>query len=207
MTEDSRRTPRSGAEAIAGLLLAAGAGRRMGQPKALVLGADGVAWVVRSAQLLQAAGCSPVVVVVGAHAAEVEAVLANRFGPGELVIVYVADWGSGMAASFRAGLLAAESTSAAGVIVSLVDLPDLRVEAVERVLGQATDRDQAASRLLRAVYNGRPGHPVFIGRKHWSALSAEVRGDAGANTYLREHDAESVDCSDLGSGEDRDFAP
>ncbi|HET6529482.1 MAG TPA: NTP transferase domain-containing protein, partial [Actinoplanes sp.] len=51
---------------VAGLLLAAGAGRRMGTPKALLRDPDGTAWVTRSARVLVAGGCRPVLVVVGA---------------------------------------------------------------------------------------------------------------------------------------------
>ncbi|MBA2738059.1 MAG: NTP transferase domain-containing protein, partial [Nocardioidaceae bacterium] len=50
---------------VAGLLLAAGAGRRMGGPKALVRGSDGRAWVASSTRRLLAAGCTPVRVVLG----------------------------------------------------------------------------------------------------------------------------------------------
>ena len=51
-----------------GLVLAAGAGSRMGQPKALVRAADGTPWLEQSISLLQSAGCDPVVVVLGAEA-------------------------------------------------------------------------------------------------------------------------------------------
>ena len=55
---------------VAGLLLAAGAGRRMGGPKAL-LELDGEALVQRGIRLLHDGGCAPVVVVVGAAAEQV----------------------------------------------------------------------------------------------------------------------------------------
>ncbi|UFS61034.1 nucleotidyltransferase family protein [Subtercola endophyticus] len=194
---------------VTGLLLAAGGGSRMGMPKALVRGGDGVPWVVRSVRLLMAAGCSPVVVVVGARASEVEALLALEFGPRSAVVVaHAEEWASGMAASLRAGLAAVahEKSSPIGVLVTLVDLPELTVEALERVLSRARANEHPESALVRAAYDGMPGHPVFIGRRHWAAVAADVSGDAGAGRYLRAHNAQHVDCSDLGGGDDRDTA-
>ncbi|WP_349814733.1 hypothetical protein [Curtobacterium sp. MCJR17_043] len=52
------------------------------------------------------------------------------------------------------------------MVVSLVDLPDLPVAAVRRVLDAPGDRRRA---LRRAVHDGRPGHPVLVGRVHWGA--------------------------------------
>ena len=59
--------------------------------------------------------------------------------------------------------------------------------------------------LRRAVYAGAPGHPALIGRGHWAPLVAELAGDRGAGAYLRRHDAEEVECSDLATGADVDI--
>ena len=53
---------------VDGLLLAAGAGSRMGRPKALVRGDDGEPWMVRSVRALTDGGCAQVTVVLGASA-------------------------------------------------------------------------------------------------------------------------------------------
>ncbi|HEY0951202.1 NTP transferase domain-containing protein, partial [Nocardioides sp.] len=53
-----------------GLLLAAGAGTRMGRPKALVRAADGEPWLVRGVRALADGGCAQVGVVLGAGAEE-----------------------------------------------------------------------------------------------------------------------------------------
>jgi CTP:molybdopterin cytidylyltransferase MocA len=58
--------------------------------------------------------------------------------------------------------------------------------------------------LARAVYAGRPGHPVLIGRDHWTALAQTLTGDSGAGAYLSAHDALEVECGDLWSGADID---
>jgi CTP:molybdopterin cytidylyltransferase MocA len=58
--------------------------------------------------------------------------------------------------------------------------------------------------LARASYHGRPGHPVVIGRAHWSAVAAGASGDAGARDYLAGRDTVLVECGDLASGHDVD---
>lgn len=179
---------------IAGLVLAAGAGRRMGTPKALIRAADGTTWVVRTARLLLEAGCSPVVVVVGASAAEVRTELSAE----PVEVVEATNWTEGMSASLRAGLASLESALDAVVVVP-VDVPGLTVGAVRRVLERA-----GRAALARATYDGMPGHPVVIGRAHWDGVIASARGDEGARAYLREHGAEPVECADLGDGTDVD---
>ena len=52
---------------VVALLLAAGAGRRMGRPKALVAGADGTPWVVSAVRTLRDGGCTDVLAVAGAE--------------------------------------------------------------------------------------------------------------------------------------------
>lgn len=178
-----------------GVLLAAGAGRRMGGPKALVLGDDGLPWVVSASRTLAAGGCAEVLVVLGAEAGRAGELLA-----GEPVGVVVADdWASGMAASLRAGLTAATSTPATAAMIHLVDLPDVGADVVHRLLARA-----APDSLARAVYGSGPGHPVLLGRAHWAGVVAEATGDSGAKAYLDRHDVLPVDCTDLANGTDRD---
>lgn len=185
---------------VVGLLLAAGAGRRIGGPKALLAGPDGTAWVVRAARDLQVAGCDPVRVVVGASAADVSELLADD-AAGPVDIVVAADWAEGMGASLRAGLsgLAALAPDAQAAMVHLVDLPDVGVDVLVRVASHATPVV-----LARARYAGRPGHPVLLGREHWAGVATAARGDAGARGYLAERDVLAVDCGDLATGADVD---
>ncbi|TSD49548.1 nucleotidyltransferase family protein [Rhodococcus sp. KBS0724] len=181
-----------------GILLAAGAGSRMGKPKALVTGADGQPWLRRGVTTLQSAGLSPVIVVLGAQAED-----AVKLLPTTDVIVVISDWQHGMSASLRCGLEAAmEIDDADAAAISLVDVPDLNAGTVTRIVGGGTP---ARNVLRRAVFHGRPGHPVLIGRDHWSTLAESLTGDGGANTYLCEHGVELVECSDLSSGVDVDY--
>lgn len=187
----------------AGLVLAAGAGSRYGRPKALVVGAGvagetdgaGEPWVARAVRALEAAGCAPVIVVLGAAA---EA--AERLVPTSAEILVAPDWQRGLSASLRAGLAALATTDARAAVVTLVDLPGVTPESFERLLSPPPD----ATTLRRAGYRGRPGHPVVIGREHWAAAAASATGDRGAGAYLKHAGAAVVDCTDLGGGDDVD---
>lgn len=178
---------------VAGLVLAAGAGRRMGMPKALVHDPDGTSWLVRSVEVLRSAGCEDVVVVLGARADE-----ATALAPAGSRVVVADDWADGMAASLRRGLRALEDGELA--VVTLVDLPDVTAEVVRRVVAAAT----GPATLVRAAYDGLPGHPVVIGRDHWTSVAGDVSGDEGAQGYLRRHGCGLVECGDLATGADQD---
>lgn len=178
-----------------GLLLAAGAGRRMGRPKALVTTTDGIPWVRHTIEVLRAGGCGRVLVTTGAGADEVGPLLTD------VDIVPVPDWADGMGASLRAGLAAASPLAGDRLLVSLVDLVDVGPEVVARVLSEGGSSSDA---LARAAYDGKPGHPVLLGREHWTGVARGAVGDQGARTYLRAHSPDLVECGDLASGRDVD---
>ncbi|MGI8418996.1 MAG: nucleotidyltransferase family protein, partial [Nakamurella sp.] len=109
---------------IAGLLLAAGSGRRFGMPKALADTGDGP-WVLTALRVL--AGCEEKIVVVGAAADEVAALL-----PADAILARNPDHASGMASSLRGGL-AAVADDGDAVLITLVDLPDGTAAVAARV--------------------------------------------------------------------------
>lgn len=183
---------------VAGLLLAAGAGRRLGgRPKAL-LTFRGRPLVEHAARALRDGGCAPVHVVLGASAAEVR---ARAELPG-CVLVDNPDWAAGMGSSLRAGLASLSTTGTRAVVVTLVDQPGIGAEAVARVLAAY----QSPSSLVAAAYRGRRGHPVLFGADRWPAVAASAMGDRGARVYLQEHEQEItlVDCSGIASPGDID---
>lgn len=178
---------------VAGLLLAAGAGRRFGGPKALARDDDGTSWLLRSVQALRP--CAEVVVVLGASAEQAAALL-----PMSVARVRADDWADGMGASLRAGLEALEGTDHDAALVTLVDLPDVGGDVVGRLLGAARGSDV----LARAAYDGVPGHPVLIGRDHWAGVVTSAAGDRGARDYLAARAVDLVECGDLATGVDVD---
>lgn len=173
---------------VAGLVLAAGAGTRFGQPKAPVV-IDGERLVDRAVRVLSEGGCDPVYVVLGAWVGEVD---------GADVIVND-DWPEGMGSSLRTGLQAlSEQTTADAVVVTLVDLPGLSPEAIRRIA--AADAD-----LVAACYAGERGHPVKMARRHWAEAIAVAQGDEGARRLLRgRDDVVLVEVGDIAEGYDVD---
>jgi CTP:molybdopterin cytidylyltransferase MocA len=202
-------TPAADAEATAptdrilGVLLAAGAGRRAGGPKALRVDADGSSWLLRSIAVLRDGGCAAVIVVLGCQAARVRDVLAKSTLAEDsmITVVEAPNWEEGMGSSLRSGLLATRSASWRAVLVHLVDLPDVTAEVVRRLIQQAPP---GTASLARVTYNGQPGHPVLLGRDHLESIMANLTGDSGAKGYLAHHGAHSVECGDLASGQDHD---
>jgi nicotine blue oxidoreductase len=176
--------------ATAGLVLAAGEGRRFGGPKAPYV-LDGERLVDRAVHVLRDAGCEPVVVVLGAW--------VGRVDDADITVVN-ADWATGMGSSLRLGLDTLVGTEAEQVVVTLVDLPGLTAEAVERLVNVDAD-------LVQAAYDGERGHPVLLGRSHWAGVSETATGDRGARAYLAERAVALVEVGDVASGDDLDVRP
>ena len=182
---------------VAGLLLAAGDGTRLGQPKAMVrLG--GMTLAERGAALLSGGGADPVLIVTGAAPVEI---------PGT-VTVHNPDWPSGMGSSLAAGLraLTAPGAPACGhltaAVIALADQPLIGPEAVRRLIAA-----HAAGALVAvAAYTGKARNPVLIARGYWAAVRDAAAGDAGARPFLRAHPelVTLVECGDVGSPDDID---
>lgn len=177
---------------IAGLILAAGAGTRFGssgQGSKLLASLNGRPLLEYAIEAQTAvAALSPVVVVLGSHASEV----LSRVSFGRAAPVVCADWELGQASSLRCGLKALPA-EADRVIVTLGDEPLLTPAVIARFVD--------ASPGTQAVYDGRPGHPVLLGRHHMSALLS-LTGDRGARDLLR--GGPTIECGELCSGRDVD---
>ncbi|GLW12156.1 4-diphosphocytidyl-2C-methyl-D-erythritol synthase [Microtetraspora sp. NBRC 13810] len=176
--------------AAAGLLLAAGAGSRLGRPKALVELA-GETLVDRGVRVLREGGCHPVVVVLGAAIAQIRGA----------VVVHNPHWRTGMGSSLRAGL-SALPPGAGHVVVTLVDQPRVGAETVRRLIAAAGEGASVAV----ATYGGAPRNPVLLAREHFEAVAALAEGDMGARAFLRAHPelVTRVPCDDIGDPADID---
>ncbi|WP_433058119.1 nucleotidyltransferase family protein [Dactylosporangium sp. CS-033363] len=188
--------------AIAGLVLAAGGGRRYGGPKALVRHEDGRLLVERAVATLRDGGCTRIWVVLGAESGRVrdEATL------GDVTVVDNPTWKSGMGSSLRAGLAALAESDAPAVAVLLVDTPGIGPDAVARLLAAAPEGPGA---LMTATYKGKRGHPVILGRDHWAGVTTLATADVGARAYLVAHAdlVQGVPCEDIADDADLDFPP
>ena len=193
------------------VVLAAGAGTRLGRgPKAL-LPYRGRPLVEAVAEALLDGGCREVVVVLGAGAAGVTAVAnLSRFRT-----AVNQEWQSGMGSSFLLGNASADPGN--HLMIALVDQPGLTARTVRRLLaahrpGRITAaayfQREGGSAGAQAKGDGtvRRGHPLLIDASLRKAVSDTATGDAGARRFLQDHPGlvDEVDCSDESTGQDVD---
>jgi molybdenum cofactor cytidylyltransferase len=173
---------------IGGLVLAGGAGTRFGEGSKLLAELEGRPLLEHAVRAQCAVPeIERVIVVLGALA---ERVLRQvELGCAEAVIC--PSWDAGQAESLRCGLSALKDCER--VIVTLGDAPLITPEVISLFVD--------AEPGTRAVYEGRPGHPVVLGREEIDAL-ATLQGDRGARELLR--DGPTIECSGLCSGLDVD---
>jgi molybdenum cofactor cytidylyltransferase len=156
------------------LVLAAGASRRLGQPKQLVRlgGRPALHIVVSNAVALSG---STVSVVVGAHAGD----LTHMLGRSSVSVVVNRTWEEGIAASIRAGLAAAPPACEA-VMILLGDQVAVTTDDLKR-LNDAWKEEEGC--IVASVYGQQVGVPAIFPRPFFSEL-AQLRGDQGARAIL-----------------------
>jgi CTP:molybdopterin cytidylyltransferase MocA len=177
--------------AVAGLVLAAGAGTRFGaSPKQLAEfhGRPLLEWAVRAQCAV--AELDRVLVVLGSRFAEIAA--AVDFGRAQTVVCE--EWALGQAWSLRRGVTSlADGGEVSKVVVTLGDAPLVTPDVIRMFVAQPP--------RARAVYRGRPGHPVVLGPEEIAAL-ASLEGDQGARGLLK--GGPEVEVGHLCSGRDVD---
>lgn len=175
---------------VAGVVLAAGEGRRFGGGKQLA-DLDGRPLLEHALASSAAVGLEPRMVVLGANA---DRILATVELHGHEVVV-CPDWHEGMAASLRAGVSAARAAGADAILVTLGDQPLVGAEAIARVLNARGGPD-GTSRAIRASYDGVPGHPALLESSVFDALLA-LQGDEGARGVFKSAGTHLVACEDV----------
>ncbi len=179
---------------IGAVILAAGAGRRMGRPKALVEW-QGEAFLARVARVLDGqADLAAVCVVLGAEADAVKAQVAL---PPRVQVVVNADWETGgMLSSIQTGLsaLLAAGHAGDGLLVWPVDHPAVGAPAVAELLASYLALRPA---VAIPAWSGRHGHPVIFAPETYTEL-ASVSGGEGARAVANAHSRLVVAVDDPG---------
>jgi molybdenum cofactor cytidylyltransferase len=163
------------APAIGTAILAAGASRRLGQPKQLI-SIEGQQLVRRMAEVTLQSGCQPVAVVLGAHATEVSAAVAGL----PVVCLSNPEWDEGMGSSVRAAAEWASSAALDALMLVLVDQLRLSSGHLD-ALRAASDQGR---RIAASAYQGVLGVPAIFPRRFFPAMQA-LKGDSGARQLLR----------------------
>jgi molybdenum cofactor cytidylyltransferase len=185
---------------VAGLLLAAGASTRMGQPK-LLLPVEGRPMVERVLGECVRSDLDNVVVVLGYQWDRIaEALGALRLNP-KVRLVVNPEYASGMSASIRAGLPEVVK-GYDHVMIVLADMPFMNADVINLLVA----RYLSSGCVMGAIrVKGRRSHPVIFGREIYPALM-KLCGDAGARHLFHapEKDLCLVDLGDAYDDQDID---
>jgi molybdenum cofactor cytidylyltransferase len=160
---------------ISGIILAAGASKRLGRPKQL-LDLEGRPLLQHVVDAAAGAGLEEIVVVLGHHAERIAAALIL---PPSARVVVNPDHSAGQSTSLRTGLDALDP-GADAVAILLGDQPRLTASAINTVI-DAFRAGPAA--IARAVWRGVPGHPVVVARSEWDRFRGS-EGDIGARDVI-----------------------
>lgn len=179
---------------IAGIVLAAGRSRRMGEPKPL-LSWRGESFLARTVRVLREGGCAEVVVVAGPEADEVARRVAAEARAAGARVAHNPLPESEQVDSLRAGLDALPAEAAAAVVTP-ADVPGISADTV-RALVAAFRR--GAAPIVLPVHGGRHGHPGLFSRAVWAELRADPL-PRGAHTVIEAHagEVEEVAVDDAG---------
>jgi CTP:molybdopterin cytidylyltransferase MocA len=181
---------------VSAIVLAAGGGSRFGGGKLLArLGGQPIIEAVLDN--LREAPVDEVIVVVGADAERLREV-CERYG---VRSVANEEWERGQSTSVLAGLRACDKKSRAAVIL-LGDQPFVGADAVERLVAAFAE----GANVAVATYGGKRRNPVLFSREVWPLLEAELAGDEGARSVLRQHPelVVEVPCEGVGDPTDVD---
>ena len=174
---------------IAGIVLAAGRSRRMGQPKAF-LRLGGLTFLERAVAALREGGCGEVVVVAGPRDDGAAREIADAAAHLGARVTVNPDPGSEQVDSLRAALRALGGEVAAAVVIP-VDVPGVSAGDVRAVV-EAFGRDDPPPPIVQPFDGTRHGHPVLFARAVWPELMADPLPD-GARTVIHAHAAERAE--------------
>ncbi|MDE3202232.1 MAG: nucleotidyltransferase family protein [Acidobacteriota bacterium] len=166
---------------VAAIILAAGASRRLGQPKQL-LHVNGETLVARSARIAQEAGAAPIIIVLGAQE---EAVRAALHCTGAIAIENPS-WSSGLSTSVRAGVeaLQVHAPQADGVLLMNCDQP--RLDSLHLAAVIAAFETKGSEAIIASSYAGVLGVPALFPHRYFDELKS-LTGDIGARVLFKRH--------------------
>ncbi|HEY9461460.1 MAG TPA: nucleotidyltransferase family protein [Vicinamibacterales bacterium] len=174
---------------LSAVILAAGDSSRMGAPKAALVTPDSAdSFIARIVRTLRAADVEDLVIVTGRHHdAVLEALARDRVRPSPR-IVRNPDPSRGQLSSLLAGMDAVLSARTEALMMTLVDVPLVRVSTVIAVIDEWR---RSRAPIVRPAIGDRHGHPVIFDR----AVFDEIRRaglDVGAKSVVRAHEHEIV---------------
>ncbi len=178
---------RAADNAVAAVILAAGASARLGRPKQL-LTLDGQTLLRRTVEAATKAGCAPVLVVLGAHAEQFSGEIVALAG--SIQVIVNEKWSKGMGTSLASGVAALEGAApnVRAAVVLLCDQPHVSAEVV-RALVEAFF--VSGKPVVASEYGGVRGAPCLFARSLFPELAA-LSGDMGARKIIARQAVEHV---------------
>lgn len=162
---------------IAILVIAAGASRRLGQPKQLLPYKDTILldYVIKECQ---ASEVGDVYLVLGANRKQIEAQMSGDFS-----VFYHQNWKEGMGTSIAFGIQQIDNQDYEGVIVCVGDQPFFRKELLRQIVKK---RIQTNAPVIISKFKEGMGPPSFFEKSLFSEL-AQLKGDIGAKPIVKKY--------------------
>ncbi len=168
---------------VAAVLLAAGAGARMGYKAKSLLELDGAPLIRRQIMALQSAGVTELVVVLGHHASEIAPLLQDF----AVALVTNPNTEASPVASQRLGLQSLSGQTDA-VLMALADQPLINEKDVRQLMDAFKQRPEGTALLFPRV-QGQPGNPVIFTEAVRSAILA-CQPEVGCKQWRQQHSSQ-----------------
>ena len=163
---------------VAGVILAAGGSKRLGQPK------QGLSWhgglfALQIALQGLAAGLDPLICVIGAA----QELIRDSVGNLPVKLIENPNWEKGQSTSMHVGLLSLP-LDCDGVVFMLGDQPQVTAVLIRKLIEK---REQICAPIIAPRVGNRRGNPVLFGREAFEALNA-VKGDKAGREIFDQFD-------------------
>jgi molybdenum cofactor cytidylyltransferase len=171
---------KEGKTSVAAIILAAGASRRMGRPKQLLpyRGQTLLSYVIQCAI---ASSCSPVIVILGANAEQIEPKISRL----TIKIVKNTEWNEGISSSIRCGItyIQEQFLNIDAVVFLTCDQPFVSPKIIEQLIDVYYSTNQF---IIASSYNRTTGIPALFTCHFFSKLM-ELQGDRGAKKLIHQY--------------------
>lgn len=164
-------------KSLAALVLAAGEGKRFGQPKALAF-LEGKTFLQIAVETVRDGGIEQISIVLGAEAQEIGShpavirMFADSARAGAVISISVnEDWRSGRTGSIIMGLKAVPPRME-GALLHQVDFPYIASTTIGLLAEAFALTPERTDSIFLPVHGGRRGHPIIIGQSYWPAIEA-----------------------------------
>ena len=175
-------SPPAGAK-VAGIILAAGASRRMGSVNKLLASIAGKPLVRHAVESFVATSLSPIIVVVGYESDKVAAALEGL----PVQLVFNPDHATGQGSSVGVGVEALDN-NVTDAMIGLGDMPLLPSTLLDSLIQTHIGREGHAFNITIPAFEGQRGNPVLWGKTFFPELIT-LAGDRGGRQLLNDHKA------------------